>query len=155
MEPTLLESITSAGKSARNLGLRTGVLVSIDEQGTPGVCCHPGSDRAVAARSLVRLGAADLGRTVALMPLDDGDDRLVVVGVFQDRASAHDRADVSAQLRVDGRQVKVVAQDVLELRCGSSSIKLTKDGRIAINGTYLLSVSTGTNRILGAAVQIN
>lgn len=58
-------------------------------------------------------------------------------------------------LRVDGKRVVVAAQEEIVLSCGESSITLTKAGKILIRGKYLLSRSSGVNRILGGSVQVN
>ncbi|WP_086930348.1 DUF6484 domain-containing protein [Agarilytica rhodophyticola] len=59
------------------------------------------------------------------------------------------------QVLVDGKQVTIEAQENIVLRCGESSITLTKSGKIMIRGNYLLNRSTGVNRILGGSVQVN
>jgi hypothetical protein len=41
------------------------------------------------------------------------------------------------------------------LRCGESSIVLTRAGKVLIKGNYVLSRSRGANRIKGAYVDIN
>ena len=41
------------------------------------------------------------------------------------------------------------------LRCGKASITLTKAGKVLIEGSYVLSRSTGVNRIKGGSVQLN
>ncbi len=56
---------------------------------------------------------------------------------------------------VDGKKVQIEAQDEIILKCGESSITLTKAGKIMIRGKYLLNRSTGVNRILGGSVQVN
>jgi hypothetical protein len=56
---------------------------------------------------------------------------------------------------VDGRRVRVVAQDEIVLQCGQASITLRRNGRIVIRGTYVETHSEGTNRIKGGQVRIN
>ena len=41
------------------------------------------------------------------------------------------------------------------MRCGEASITLTRAGKVLIRGAYVLSRSSGANRIKGAAVEIN
>ena len=41
------------------------------------------------------------------------------------------------------------------LRCGEASITLTRAGKVLIRGAYVLSRSSGTNRIQGGSVEIN
>ncbi len=59
------------------------------------------------------------------------------------------------EVETDGRKVVVSAQRELVLRCGSASITLTAAGKILIRGAYVLTRSSGVNRIQGGSVQIN
>jgi Phage tail baseplate hub (GPD) len=59
------------------------------------------------------------------------------------------------QDRTDGQRMIVSAREKLVLRCGKASITLTKAGKMLIEGSYLLSRSTGVNRIKGGSVQLN
>lgn len=56
---------------------------------------------------------------------------------------------------VDGRRVRVTAQDEIVLQCGSASVTLRRNGRVVIRGTYVETHSEGTNRIKGGQVRIN
>ena len=56
---------------------------------------------------------------------------------------------------VDGKRVRVTAQDEIVLQCGPASITLRRNGRVLIRGTYVETRSDGTNRIKGGQVQIN
>jgi Domain of unknown function (DUF6484) len=58
-------------------------------------------------------------------------------------------------IRVDGKRVVIEGQEEIVLTCGESSITLTKAGKILIRGKYLVSRSSGVNRILGGSVQVN
>lgn len=53
------------------------------------------------------------------------------------------------------REIRLTAEEKLELSCGKSSLTLNEDGKIVIKGTNLLSRSSGPNRIIGASVAIN
>ena len=46
----------------------------------------------------------------------------------------------------------LTADKEIELRCGKASITLTKAGKILLRGEYLLSRSSGVNRIKGGSV---
>jgi hypothetical protein len=63
----------------------------------------------------------------------------------------------SAQVDVDadGQRLIVSAKEQLVLRCGKASITLTKAGKVLIEGSYVLSRSTGVNRLKGGSVQLN
>ncbi len=51
--------------------------------------------------------------------------------------------------------VKITSDKELVLECGKAKIALRADGRIAILGGYVLSRSSGVNKIKGGSVQIN
>jgi uncharacterized protein (DUF2345 family) len=55
----------------------------------------------------------------------------------------------------DGQRLIVSAKEQIVLRCGKASITLTKAGKVLIDGTYVLSRSSGANRIKGGSVQLN
>jgi hypothetical protein len=59
------------------------------------------------------------------------------------------------EARVDGHRVVLDAEQEIVLRCGKASITLTRAGKVLIRGAYLLSRSSGVNRIKGGSVQIN
>ena len=50
---------------------------------------------------------------------------------------------------------QVVADEEIVLSCGESSITLTRAGKILIRGKYVLSRSSGVNRIKGGSIQLN
>ena len=56
---------------------------------------------------------------------------------------------------IDGKRFTFDAKEQIVLRCGKSSITLTRAGKVLIKGAYLLHRSSGVNRIKGASVQIN
>ena len=56
---------------------------------------------------------------------------------------------------IDGERILLDAKEEIVLRCGESSITLSKNGKISIRGKYILNRATGVNRILGGSVQVN
>jgi hypothetical protein len=56
---------------------------------------------------------------------------------------------------LDGERVVLSAEREISLKCGEASITLTAAGKILIRGTYVLTRSSGANRIKGATVEIN
>jgi hypothetical protein len=56
---------------------------------------------------------------------------------------------------IDGEAVTLTAEKEIVLRCGKASLTLTRAGKILLRGAYLLSRSSGVNRIKGGSVQIN
>jgi hypothetical protein len=59
------------------------------------------------------------------------------------------------EVQVDGERLVLTAKHEIVLRCGKASITLTRAGKVLIHGEYLLSRSSGVNRIKGGSVQIN
>ncbi|MEO2036899.1 MAG: hypothetical protein ABGZ35_32895, partial [Planctomycetaceae bacterium] len=68
-------------------------------------------------------------------------------------AETAESTSVSAE--VDGERLVLTADKEITLRCGKASLTLTRAGKVLIRGAYLLSRSSGANRIKGGSVQIN
>ena len=64
-------------------------------------------------------------------------------------------ADPGVVVQADGQRHVITAEREIVLRCGDASITLTRAGRVIIKGRYILSRSTGYNKIKGAAIDIN
>jgi hypothetical protein len=112
----------------------------------------------VAARSVVDLQGTHVGREVLLDFIGGDASRPVIVGVFVGPGDAgwpDARTPNTMQIDADGARLIVGAKDQLVLRCGKASITLTKAGKVLIEGSYLLSRSTGINRVKGGSVQLN
>ena len=109
------------------------------------------------ARTTVPLRRADIGSTVVLL-FERGDcHQPIIVGVIQpsrDAAAAAPAAPLVSVQADDDRMV-ITAEREIVLRCGDASITLTRAGKVLIKGTYVLSRSSGYNKIKGAAVDIN
>jgi hypothetical protein len=142
------------GPGARRARPKTGLLV-----GT--VTAVTGSGQAMVrvagaerlARSIVRLAADDVGREAAVLCEGGDPHRPVIIGLLQPHADAPVRKGRDAE--VNGKRVTLSADDEITLSCGESSITLTRAGKVLIKGAYVLSRSTGVNRIKGGSVQIN
>ena len=64
-------------------------------------------------------------------------------------------AQTPEEITIDRKRIIFDAQEEIVLRCGEASITLTSAGKVLIKGSYLISRSTGANRIKGGSVQIN
>jgi hypothetical protein len=154
-----------------------GRLINLDAKGNPMVDYDNNPDHfpqvAVATLAIHR---QHLGRQVALLfaggdmrrpvlmglihnPLDDllesfASSDQEPVGVLDVQLNNQALAQEDA-INVDGRRVLIQGQEEILLKCGESSITLTKAGKIIIRGKYLLSRASGVNRILGGSVQVN
>ena len=65
------------------------------------------------------------------------------------------RTDSDQKVFVDGKRVEIEGREQVVLKCGESSITLTRAGKVMIRGKYILNRSSGVNRILGGSVQVN
>ncbi len=131
-------------------GGSTGALV--DYPGSP-------SGASLPAISTVLVENGDSGREVALA-FQSGDPRKpVVVGFVQHPGTSPSTTDQpeaqSVEVERDGDRLTLTAEREIVLRCGKASITLTRAGKVLIRGKYLLSRSSGVNRIKGGSVQIN
>lgn len=143
-----------------------GRLTDLAPEGTP-LVDFPGNpaEAPLAALSAAAIEADSVGQEVALLFADGDPRRPFVVGLLQDAVPVKTAAEVDAEIatepgkpviaRVDGEQVVISAEQEIVLKCGRASITLTRAGKVLIRGAYLLSRSSGVNRIKGGSVQIN
>jgi len=150
----------SAEPASRLLGVRIGVLAGVAPSG--GLMIDYTGNSAgepLPARSTVRAGSNDIGREVVLMFAGGDPRRPIVMGFLQavpvnGEAAAPQTVSVPAA-EVDGERIVFTAEKEIVLRCGRASITLTRAGKVLIRGAYLLSRSSGVNRIKGGSIQIN
>jgi hypothetical protein len=145
-------------------GVIIGRLVGLQEVGMPLVDFPANPTNApLRARTIVVLGAKDVGRDAALT-FEEGDpQKPIVMGLVQHPEGQQPELPgvISSgslspvEVQVDGERLVFTAQKEIVLRCGKASITLTRAGKVLIRGNYLLSRSSGVNRIKGGSVQIN
>ena len=138
-------------------------IVSLTDEGMPEVHSEPGTK--VIARLAVpvtraRLETAIVLQQQAVVLFENGDrSRPIIVGFIEtlqpDPEPAVDNKAPLIEADVDGKRVRVTAQDEIILECGPASVTLRRNGRVIIRGTYVETRSEGTNRIKGGQVQIN
>jgi hypothetical protein len=134
-----------------------GSLAGWDEAGRP-LVAFPGNPESepVPALSTVPLTAEDVGREAALLFVGGDRRRPLVIGLVQPPGpAALLRVPGKVEASVDGERLEFTAGREIVFRCGDASITLTKAGKVLIQGAYLLSRSSGVNRIKGGSVQIN
>ena len=139
-------------------GVVVGELVAMANEGRTPLVVFSGQPGAAAmpARTVVDLHGAHLGCAVALMFESANPERPIVMGVLRER-EAWPLADQPGQVEVDadGERLIVTAREQVVIRCGKASITLTKAGKVLIQGSYVLSRSSGVNRVKGGSVQLN
>lgn len=117
----------------------------------------PRDGELLTARTTLPLRRSMIGRDV-LVVFDRGDvDSPIIVGVIHTDAVGNDQGASAAAtaIEVDGERRVIEAEREIVLRCGEASITLTRAGKVIIKGNYILSRSTGYNKIKGAAIDIN
>lgn len=159
--PSLLRSgpaMLSEPRTSAAGGVATGTFQGFDLDDQPlvsGLAELPGE--VVRARTTVRLMRSMAGAGVVLL-FERGDARRpIIIGVLQDHAPLSEPADrrERVSIQADEDRFVVSAEREIVLRCGDASITLTRAGKVIIKGNYILSRSTGYNKIKGAAVDIN
>jgi len=134
--------------------VQIGELVALMDDGVTPLVIDPAQPEAPArqARSVVDLHAAHIGRQVVLMFEGADATKPIVMGVLRDGGAGQGE---QMEVQADGERMIVSAQQQLVLRCGKASITLTRAGKVLIEGAYILSKSTGVNRVKGGSVQLN
>jgi hypothetical protein len=136
-------------------GVVIGLFIGFDAEGAP-LVAYPGNptETGLPARATTLPTAADLGREVALL-FEGGDPRRpLLIGLVQ-RPERRAESTPTESVDLDDERIVLRAEREIVLKCGKASITLTRAGKVLIRGAYLLSRSSGVNRIKGGSVQIN
>lgn len=139
-------------------GVIVGELIAISDEGRTPLVCYPGQPgtAAIVARTTIDLQGQHIGQQVVLMFEGNDPDKPIIMGVLQGKAGwPLDKQPNQVEVDADGERMMVSAKEQLVLRCGKASITLTKAGKVLIKGSYVLSRSSGVNRIKGGSVQLN
>ncbi|MEP6995431.1 MAG: DUF6484 domain-containing protein [Acidobacteriota bacterium] len=114
-----------------------------------------GREMSECARTLVGLSPSDIGQQTVLA-FEDGDvARPIVMGILSRVTSPATDTQKTIDIQADGERVVVTASRRLVLRCGAASITLTEAGKILISGRYVLTQSSGVNKLSGGSIQLN
>lgn len=142
-------------------GALAGHLAGIDAEGRI-LFCEEGSPTPYAVIIGLAIGDAEVvaavqaqRRALVIKP-DNQPSQPVLVALLREgiSAEARDKAGVETT-RINDQTVEIDAQQSLELSCGRARITLHSDGRIELNGDYLLSRSRGPIKLKGATIDIN
>jgi hypothetical protein len=157
LRPLLSSPVSQAATVQPLPGVVVGELLALADSGTQPLVRYPaGGDAAVPARSTVDLHGAHIGAQVVLVFENCDPARPIVTGLLRETAGwPLPEQPAQVQVDADGERLVVSAREQLVLRCGKSSITLTKAGKVLIEGHYLLTRSTGVNRVKGGSVQLN
>ena len=131
-------------------GMRLAQVTRIDATGTIWVT---EDDRVIAARPLLHVTQVMVRQAlrqrlpVVVMRGDGNTDGLIILGVVG--------AAPATTVAVDGTAVEITGQQEIVLRCGKSSITLTRAGQIVLRGEFITSHADGPQVIRGGTVDIN
>ena len=149
-----------------------GSIAGIDDHGRPLVHFPESSSSGpVVAISTFGVTSQHVGRQVALLFANGDPESPVIMGIIhsplhdllatyevsapRDAETLPESVGEAQDVVVDGRRIVIEGREEIVLKCGDSSITLTKSGKIIIRGKYLVNRSSGVNRIMGGSVQIN
>jgi len=107
-----------------------GILIGLDPSGEP-VVDFPGNTvrEGAAARSTVDVGQAPVGSEVVLLFENGETDKPIVVGVISRQGTRRRVRQRSLQVDIDGQKMILTAAREITLRCGESSLTLTRAAR--------------------------
>ncbi len=143
-------------------GIVIGTLAEPAEDGRPMVY-YPGipGDKPLTAIATGSLTGHQAGREVALGFVEGNPVLPIILGLIQKTGALEQSATLETSetqlvdVQLDGDRLTLTADREIVLKCGKSSITLTREGKVILKGAYLSTHSTGVNRIKGGSVQIN
>jgi hypothetical protein len=144
-------------------GTRIGRIIGVDGHGTALVDFPDNPFGPLPARSTIVIlkEMLKVEREVLLAFADNDLQQPIIVGLLQEQpiCPTPDIGKLQPQspLEVsgDGRRLVITSYSELHLKCGESSITLRRDGKISIQGKYILSRAKVCNRVKGGSVQLN
>lgn len=158
LRPLVTAQSINKAQTTAPAGVVIGELIGMKDEGRTPLITYAGQpgSAALTARSVVDLYGPHIGSRVVLM-FEGGDaSKPIVMGILHE-GEGWPLAEQPGQveLEADGQRLIVSAREQLVFKCGKASITLTKAGKVLIQGSYVLTRSTGTNRVKGGSVQLN
>lgn len=168
MKTALAEVIRGEGAAERIEGVRVGTIVLVDKERNV-LVDYPGNVSGPIPARFIHALRPDLVQQMAalqqevLLVFENGDPGLPIIidTLCRTIDESCEQATItlamaeSDEVTIDGSRVTFDAKEEIVLRCGKASITLTKAGKVIIRGSYLVSRSSGVNKIKGGSVQIN
>jgi len=168
MKRSLAEDVKTIDIRQKISGVRIGNIAEITDQGQvlvdfPGNIFGPLAARFAASMEpkLKNIDAALDHKVLLVFENDDPNLPIIIdivcdsIGEGTEKEPIAFQVDEAENVFIDGKRFTFDAKEQIVLRCGKSSITLTRAGKILIRGAYLLSRSSGVNRIKGGSVQLN
>jgi hypothetical protein len=168
MKRSLAANVRAVEFSKQIEGVRVGKIVSLDESGQVLVDFPGNTQGLLAARLTGSIKSKLLNQTAStdkevLLAFEDNNPELPIiidtmyslVDEITNTPTIALETERPTDVTIDGKRVTFDAREEIVLRCGKASITLTRAGKVLIRGAYLLSRSSGVNRIKGGSVQIN
>ena len=168
MKKALAENIRVIEISRQIKGVRVGKIVNVDESGQAFVDFPGNTQGPISARFTNSIKPGMLQKTVSadrdvLLVFENNDPEFPIiidtlyslVDEITESSTIALETEIPKDVLIDGKSVTFDAREEIVLRCGKASIILSRDGKIVIKGTHLLSRSRGMNKIKGGAVHIN
>ena len=168
MKESLAEEINGFNFSETMSTVKVGKIICIDDNGQI-IVDFPGNTQGpLPARfadsighKLINLIRTSFPKVILIFENDDPELPIIIdtISSLVDKIVKPEdinlTVDKPKDIIVDGDQITFDAKKQVVIKCGKSSITLTRAGKILIRGAYLLNRSTGVNRIKGGSVQIN
>jgi len=154
-------TMPAPSESERISGVVIGTLEKPGENGQT-MIHYPGSPSGEHLEAITTedMTSKSPGSEVALGFVEGNPALPIILGLIQktgdpDTPTIEELPDQNVDVRLDGETLTLTADREIMLKCGKSSITLTRAGKIIVKGAYLSNHSTGMNRIKGGSVQIN
>jgi hypothetical protein len=139
---------------AYSMGVRIGRLMGFESNRPLVQFPDCPAEAGLIAQTIAALSHDKIGRSLLIAFEDNNLERPIIIGLMVE-PEFDERAKSAVNLEIDGERLQITAEHEIVLRCGEASVTLTRAGKVIIKGAYVLSRSSGYNKIKGAAVDIN
>jgi hypothetical protein len=144
-----LSSVRPSRTPARDLSVLESARVVAIDNGTISVEVPRLGATPLPARTIVPHADLAPDDQVIVARLGERGSELVIIGRLVDPLAP------PRDVRVNGRKVSIEADSELILKCAAATIRIGRDGLIAVRGDRVTTQARGVNRIRGGSVEIN